>query len=152
MVSRVSTELKKETSFPPTDQLAIEEPLEIRLEYWDGGEFVQKSISITMRSPGHDFELAVGFLLTEGIIQRFGEIKQIRHCGPIVEGRDFQNIVRVELQPGVCSTPPPWNEIFTRPPVVGCAGRPPSKHLGSIIPLGWKFEITLGRVLEGKCY
>jgi FdhD protein len=101
VATKVSTKLKKEVSPLPMNQLAIEEPLEIRLEYWANGEFLQKSISITMRSPGHDFELATGFLFTEGIIQRFDEIKQIRHCGPAVEGQDYQNIVRVELQPHV---------------------------------------------------
>lgn len=101
MALRVSTRLQEEASPLCGDQLAVEEPLEIRLEYWANGEFLQKSISITMRSPGDDFELATGFLFTEGIIQRIGDIKQIRHCGPTVEGQDVQNIVRVELQPDV---------------------------------------------------
>jgi len=51
------------------DQLAVEEPLEIHLQYGDAGNRVQKSISVTMRTPGHDPELASGFLFTEGIIQ-----------------------------------------------------------------------------------
>lgn len=83
------------------DQLAIEEPLEIRLEYWAQGELQRKSVSITMRSPGNDFELAAGFLFTEGIIKGFQDIEQIRHCGPPVEGQNFRNIVRVELRPAV---------------------------------------------------
>ncbi|WP_342346461.1 formate dehydrogenase accessory sulfurtransferase FdhD [uncultured Nitrospira sp.] len=80
-----------------TGQLAVEEPLEIRLEYWTNGVPQQKSVSITMRTPGHDVELAAGFLFTEGIIAGWNDIKHIRPCGPIVEGEDFQNIVRVKL-------------------------------------------------------
>jgi FdhD protein len=83
------------------DQLAIEEPLEIRLEYWANKKLQRKSVSITMRTPGHDLELAAGFLFTEGIIAGWDDIKQIRPCGPVVTGQDFQNIVRVELHPAV---------------------------------------------------
>lgn len=60
------------------DCLAVEEPLEIRLGFPDG---THKAISITMRTPGQDGELAAGFLFTEGIINSPDQIKQIRHCG-----------------------------------------------------------------------
>ncbi len=84
-----------------THELAIEEPLEIRLEYWVNGRLQRKSVSITMRTPGHDLELAAGFLFTEGIIAGWDDVKQIRPCGPVVKGQDFQNIVRVEVHPAV---------------------------------------------------
>ncbi|HEX6280410.1 MAG TPA: formate dehydrogenase accessory sulfurtransferase FdhD, partial [Pyrinomonadaceae bacterium] len=60
------------------DTLAVEEPLEIRLGFPDGSH---KAVSITMRTPGEDGELAVGFLFTEGILKSPDEVKQIRHCG-----------------------------------------------------------------------
>ena len=56
------------------DQLVIEEPLEIQLQYGRAENRVQKSISVTMRTPGHDIELAAGFLFTEGIIRRATDI------------------------------------------------------------------------------
>jgi FdhD protein len=71
------------------------------LEYWTNGKANRKSVSITMRTPGHDLELAAGFLFTEGIIAGWDDIKQIRPCGPVVKGQDFQNIVRVEVHPTV---------------------------------------------------
>jgi len=57
------------------DQVAVEEPLEIQLEYGNANDRQRKSISITMRTPGHDIELAKGFLFTEGIIQSFDQIQ-----------------------------------------------------------------------------
>jgi FdhD protein len=56
------------------DQLAIEEPLEIQLQYGPPDSRINKSISVTMRTPGHDWELATGFLFTEGIIRSNQEI------------------------------------------------------------------------------
>ena len=51
------------------DVLAVEEPLEIRLSYLKDNERVVKNVSVTMRTPGNDAELAAGFLFTEGIIK-----------------------------------------------------------------------------------
>ncbi|MEQ1762284.1 MAG: formate dehydrogenase accessory sulfurtransferase FdhD [Pyrinomonadaceae bacterium] len=60
------------------DVLAVEEPLEIRLGFPDG---THKAVSITMRTPGEDGELAIGFLFTEGILKSPEQVKQVRHCG-----------------------------------------------------------------------
>ncbi|HEX6123971.1 MAG TPA: formate dehydrogenase accessory sulfurtransferase FdhD [Pyrinomonadaceae bacterium] len=60
------------------DVLAVEEPLEIRLAIPGPGH---RAISITMRTPGDDADLAAGFLFTEGIIKSPNQIKQIRYCG-----------------------------------------------------------------------
>src|SRR3954468_21409870 len=78
------------------DWLAAEEPLEIRLSFGAASQRKQQSISVTMRTPGNDFELATGFLFTEGIIQRAEDIQSIKHCNGTHE-----NIVRVELKEDV---------------------------------------------------
>jgi FdhD protein len=79
------------------DQVAVEEPLEIRLDY--GSEKrVRKSISITMRTPGNDFELAAGFLYNEQIIQDPDQIERIRYCGLPIDDEGRQNVVRVVLR------------------------------------------------------
>jgi len=83
------------------DLLAIEEPLEIRLEFESVGGPVKKSISVTMRTPGHDEVLAAGFLFTEGILTSPAQIASIKACGPQVGAHSGQNIVRVILAPGV---------------------------------------------------
>ncbi len=82
-----------------SDALAVEEPLEIRLGVFENGKTVHKSISITMRTPGNDFELAAGFLFTEGILNSKDQIARIHHCGPPNKINNLQNTVRVDLQP-----------------------------------------------------
>jgi FdhD protein len=87
-----------DSTAPLQDLLAVEEPLEIRLG--------DKSISITMRTPGHDFELAAGFLFTEGILREAAQIREIHWSRPAtVNGsanpRQLGNSVTVELNPGV---------------------------------------------------
>lgn len=59
------------------DQLAVEEPLEIQIKYDLAGDQTKKSISVTMRTPGNDEELAVGFLFTEGIIKEGNQVEKV---------------------------------------------------------------------------
>jgi len=76
------------------DELATEEPLEIRLAT---GNRVQ-SVAVTMRTPGNDFELAAGFLLAEHIIVRREDISNMSYCvDPAVDREQRYNIVNVEL-------------------------------------------------------
>lgn len=79
-----------------TDFLAVEEPLEIRLGFSENGKFTHKAISITMRTPGNDFELAAGFLFTEGILSAPAQISSIKHCGRFPNN---QNTARIDLEP-----------------------------------------------------
>jgi FdhD protein len=82
------------TSSPLSDTLSIEEPLEIRIVYGAGINRTQKNISVTMRTPGNDPELAIGFLFTEGIISSYQDVKDVYHVD--VEPQK-KNIVQVEL-------------------------------------------------------
>ena len=79
------------------DTLAVEEPMEIRV----GG----RPLTVTMRTPGHDFDLAAGFLTGEGVVHAAADISAIRYCaGATSEGVNTYNVVDVLLAPGV---PPP---------------------------------------------
>ncbi|CAN5824340.1 formate dehydrogenase accessory sulfurtransferase FdhD [soil metagenome] len=75
------------------DLLAVEEPLEIQLGYEQRGVRVYKSISVTMRTPGNDPELAVGFVLGEQIIDQCSQIEEV--------SLGEENVVRVNLVAGV---------------------------------------------------
>ena len=70
------------------DEVVVEEPLEVRVN----GE----SVSVTMRTPGHDFDLTIGLLLTEGLIHSFDEIGTIAYC-PDENDPTLKNIVNVGL-------------------------------------------------------
>ncbi|MEY3867213.1 MAG: formate dehydrogenase accessory sulfurtransferase FdhD [Microcoleaceae cyanobacterium] len=75
------------------DQVTTEEPLEIRLVNPD------KTLAVTMRSPGHDFELTAGFLYGEGVITKRDDIRKISYCvNPKFDGEQRENIVTIELQ------------------------------------------------------
>ena len=88
--------LKDSPTTSGLDLLAVEEPLEIRLGFSEDGKFQHRAVSITMRTPGNDFQLAAGFLFTEGILQSKNQIAGIKHCGKFPSN---QNTVRVDLQP-----------------------------------------------------
>ncbi len=75
------------------DTLAVEEPLEVRV---DG-----TSVAVTMRTPGDDFDLAIGFLLTEGIVAEAGAVRQVMHCLDADEsGSPTYNVVDITLAGG----------------------------------------------------
>ena len=83
-----------------SDVVTTEEPLEIRLLYRNGYEEAKVSVSVTMRTPRHDYELAAGFLYTEGIINDLEEIDRISYCMDEDVDQHY-NIVNVCLKPGV---------------------------------------------------
>jgi FdhD protein len=76
-----------------SDRLATEEPMEIRVDE-PGGE--QRTIAVTMRTPGHDFELAAGFLLTEGLIGP-DDVRRIRYCD-VPRAEQHYNVVTVAVE------------------------------------------------------
>ncbi|GAA1765215.1 formate dehydrogenase accessory sulfurtransferase FdhD [Streptomonospora arabica] len=76
------------------DTLVAEEPLEIRMN--------GRPLTVTMRTPGHDFDLAAGFLVSEGVITGPDQIATIRYCaGATDDGSNTYNVLDVVLAPGV---------------------------------------------------
>ena len=86
-----------ESQVEQEDQLAIEEPLEIQIEYGAAANRQRKNISITMRTPGNDAELAIGFLLTEGILKNNSQVKKVHHISRW-DPEPEENTILVELK------------------------------------------------------
>lgn len=83
------------------DALALEEPLEIRVTFGPESARQTKGVSITMRTPGHDRELAAGFLIGEGMLRSLNELEAVYSSGPRFGEEGHQHIVHVALKPGV---------------------------------------------------
>ncbi len=82
------------------DGVTVEEPLEIRVVGEESGRLRARPIAVTMRTPGADFELALGFLVSEGVIRRAADVWRVDYCGERSEGTE-ENVVDVYLAPGV---------------------------------------------------
>jgi len=96
------------------DDLAVEEPLQIRL----AGE----DVAVTMRTPGHDTDLAVGFLYTEGIIQGKEQLESVSYCvGP--SGDIEPNIINVSPADRQLLEPRAWGRNFYSTSSCGLCGK-----------------------------
>ncbi len=84
-----------------SDCVVVEEPMEIRVVFGPAQNRSMRSLSVTMRTPGNDEELAAGFLFTEGILDSDQQIDQIQARGVDSDGADTGNIIRVDLNPNV---------------------------------------------------
>jgi FdhD protein len=83
------------------DSVAVEEPLELQLCSGTAAGSAAKSVSITMRTPGDDIDLALGFLVSEAIISQADDIVSADHCGDVAADNSYRNTIRVELNPDV---------------------------------------------------
>jgi FdhD protein len=102
------------------DRLATEEPLEIRLRA--GG--ATKSVAITMRTPGNDFELAAGFLYGEGVIPNRDAIRGITYClDPEIDPDQQYNIVNVDLDAATLPALDTLERHFTMTSACGICGK-----------------------------
>ena len=82
------------------DHLTVEEPLEIQLAFWEGPHLEKISLSITMRTPGADEALALGFLYAEGIIESLEQVAKIAHL-PSWDADFSENRIVVGLEKGI---------------------------------------------------
>ncbi len=78
------------------DSVAVEEPMEVRLEVPGDGGTREHPVSVTMRTPGDDFELAAGFLFTEGVVTDPRAVADVRYCRD-VDPQEY-NVVTASLR------------------------------------------------------
>jgi FdhD protein len=103
-------------SLSQEDLLTVEEPLEIRV----GG----RSLAVTMRTPGHDYDLAAGFLVSEGVITRSDHFHAVRYCaGATDESLNTYNVLDVTLGPGIAPPDPSLERSFYTTSSCGLCGK-----------------------------
>ena len=83
------------------DLVVTEEPLEIRVGHGEAHDRKQFSLSVTMRTPGNDEALCVGFLYTEAVIDSIDHVLSVKYCEDLGRQEGMENLMRVELKPGV---------------------------------------------------
>jgi FdhD protein len=96
MIQVPITKVNQDLRSTVEDTLAIEEPLEIRLSFGPSSDRTTRNISVTMRTPGEDGELATGFLFTEGIITQKSDLASVHHRF-IACMENKENVIQVEL-------------------------------------------------------
>jgi FdhD protein len=104
---------------PRSDVVAAEEPLEIRIQPAAG---VERTLSITMRTPGNDFELAVGFLVAEGVVRSPNHVDQVKYCVGGPQEQQY-NIVTVVLRQGARIDPGHLARTFVTSSACGVCGK-----------------------------
>lgn len=104
------------------DLLVTEEPLEIRLGHGPLEDRHELQLSVTMRTPGNDMELALGFLMTEGVIVDREQVLRVAYCEDVAE-EERGNVVRVELHPLHSVEPAKWQRNFYTSSSCGVCGK-----------------------------
>ena len=90
------TKIKNREIQEQDDVVAVEAPLEIQIQHFD--EQKPTAVSVTMRTPGEDEELALGFLFTEGLLQAYSQVKAVKYLGDNIVKIYLNKDVKIELQ------------------------------------------------------
>jgi FdhD protein len=96
------------------DRLAVEEPLELRV--------AGRPVGVTMRTPGNDFELAIGYCISERLVASPEDIEAVRFCAPEGEAQEF-NVLTVDLRPGVPVPDPSLDRLAVTSSSCGVCGK-----------------------------
>ncbi len=116
------------------DLLAVEEPLEIRIKYGPASQRQGHTFLTTMRTPGHDEELALGLLYAEGIIQRKEDIREVYHCPEVEKPDAYGNVLILSLAPELTLDPQKLQLDRFSSAACGVCGRNQIEDLKAILP------------------
>ena len=153
-LTRDVTRIRGEDVRTAPDRLALEEPLEIQVA-WGAPESRQwKTVAITMRTPGHDEELAAGFLLGEGLLRSLGQIEAV-HARGARQAQGWQNSVRVTFKPEVAVDLTRLERNFYTTSSCGVCGKTSLEALevNFLAPLpvsGWQIDEAVVRQLPAR--
>ena len=136
--SRVSainiTKVKVDQSNTLPDLVATEEPLEIRLGFGELENRQEKRIAVIMRTPENDFELALGFLFTEGVLTTHNDVLSIKYCTDRGKIEEEGNVIRVELKSTATFEESKLDRNFYMNSSCGVCGKASIESLESICP------------------
>jgi FdhD protein len=96
------------------DRLAVEEPLELRV--------AGRPVGVTMRTPGNDFELAIGYCVSERLVAAPDDIAAVRYCAPEGQAQEY-NVLTVDLRPGVPAPDPSLDRLAVTSSSCGVCGK-----------------------------
>ena len=111
------------------DLVVVEEPLEIRIGYGPEEQREQISITVTMRTPGDDEQLCLGFLYSEGIISSASQVMSAKYCKNVAEEDGGDNVMRVELTPDIEFNPNDHLRNFYSTSSCGVCGKASIDHV-----------------------
>lgn len=126
-----------------SDVVSVEEPLEIRLEADYEGKRLETKVAVTMRTPGNDEELALGFLFSENILINFDPLLSIAHCQSAFQESGKNNVIRVKLKPGFEFNPALIQRNFFANSSCGVCGKASIEAIEKIcsVPIGQGFSV-----------
>ncbi|MEQ9402458.1 MAG: formate dehydrogenase accessory sulfurtransferase FdhD [Cyclobacteriaceae bacterium] len=113
----------KDSNESTPDLIVTEEPLEIRIGYGPETDRQQMNLAVTMRTPGNDEELCLGFLFNEGIIQCIEDVLSVKYCDEMGTVENHENIMRAELSQDVTFDPSDHQRNFYTTSSCGVCGK-----------------------------
>jgi FdhD protein len=143
--SRMIKKVAGTNSLTVPDQLALEEPLEIQVAWGPPDARQIKTVAITMRTPGHDRELAAGFLVGEGLLRSLDQVEAVHSRGPRHGEEGWQHSVRVTLRPEVSIDLTRLERNFYTTSSCGVCGKTSMEALElnffpQLPPVGWQVD------------
>lgn len=127
------------------DEVAVEEPLEIQICAASIDSAAARSVSITMRTPGHDVDLALGFLYSESILRDISDVRSAAPVGPPDDETGNSNTVRVELDPDVAVDIDRLKRHFYTTSSCGVCGKASLDALRVVVPEFERRDFSIDR-------
>jgi FdhD protein len=114
VAERRIVKVRGQTAARARDRVAVEEPLELRI--------AGRPVGVTMRTPGNDVELAIGYSISEQLVRGPDDIEAVRFCAPQGQAQEY-NVLTVDLRPGVPAPDPSLDRLAVTSSSCGVCGK-----------------------------